>query len=68
MDEPFPFRGEPLELLTTPDQRDLQLVFELADGLRQRRLRYMTGIRGASEMTLPGERYEVLKLAKQHER
>jgi hypothetical protein len=67
MHEPFAFGCEAFELLAAPDQRDLQLVFELADGFRQRRLGYMARVRSMGEMTLPGERYKILQLTKQHD-
>jgi hypothetical protein len=39
-------------------------MFELADGLRQRRLGHVAGVRGAGEVSFPGECDEVLQLAK----
>ncbi|GLE51357.1 hypothetical protein ATCCBAA256_09430 [Mycobacterium montefiorense] len=65
--QPFALGRQTFEFLAAPDQRDLQLVFELADCFRQRRLGYMTGIRRVREMPLPGQRDEVLQLTKQHE-
>ena len=55
-----------IELLPAPNQRNLELLLELADGFRQRRLRHVTGARGPREMTLLSERYKVLKLTEQH--
>ncbi len=60
--EPLTFRSETFELLPASDQRNLQLVFELADGFGQRRLGHVAGARGAGEVTLPGEGYEILEL------
>jgi hypothetical protein len=64
--QPFTFRSEALKALPAPYQRNLQLVFELADGFGQRRLGHVAGARGAGEVPLSSERDEVLELAKQH--
>ena len=58
--------GQPVEALAALDDRDAQLLFELADAARERRLRDVAGLRGAREVLLPRERDQVLQLADVH--
>ncbi len=45
---------------------DVELVLELADGLRQRRLGYVARRRRAGEVSFPRQRHEIFKLTELH--
>jgi hypothetical protein len=65
--ESLTFGGETLKALPAPNQRNRQLVLELADGFGQRRMGDVAGVGGAGEVPLSSERHEVLELTEQHD-
>ena len=58
----FAFRRQALEARTAQHQHDPELVLELLDGRRQRRLGDAALVGGAAEMLMPGERDEEFEL------
>src|SRR5690606_12133676 len=50
------------------EELDPELFLELLDGHRQRRLADETGLRGAAEVALARDRYDVLELCQRHGR
>ena len=60
------FAGQPVEALAALDDRDAQFLFELTDTAGERRLRHVTGLRGAREVLLARERHQILQLADVH--
>jgi hypothetical protein len=58
--------GQSVEALATLDDRHTELLLELTDSARERRLRHVTGLRGAGEVLLAGERHQILQLADVH--
>lgn len=59
---------QPVESVAALDDGHAELLFELADAARQRRLRDMTRLRSAREVSLAGERHEILQLTNVHRR
>jgi hypothetical protein len=66
LDDPLAFTGQPVEALATFDDRHTEFLFELTDAARERRLRHVTGLRGAREVFLARERDQILQLADVH--
>ena len=60
------FTGQPMEALAALDDWDPQFLFELTDTAGERRLRHVTGLRGACEVLLSCERHQILQLADVH--
>lgn len=55
-----------MEPVAALDDRYAELLFELSDAARQRRLGDVAGLCGTREVFFPGERDEVLKLVDIH--
>ena len=55
-----------MEAMAALDNRDAELLFELADAAGQGRLRDVTGLRRAGEVLFAGKRDKILKLADIH--
>ena len=66
LEHPLAFTGQPMEPLAALDDRHTEFLFELTDAAGERRLRHMTGLRGAREVFLARERDQVLQLADVH--
>ena len=65
-DQALALGGEALKAVSAVDQGDVQLAFELGDRGRQRRLRHVALLGGPGEVSLLGDRDEVLQLTKEH--
>ena len=66
LENAFAIGGQPVETLTTLHNRNAQLLLELADAPRQRRLADVARLSRPGEVLLPGQGDEILELSDIH--
>ena len=66
LEDALAVRREAVKTLAALDDRDAELLLELADAARERGLRHVAGLRGAREVLLTRQRHQILQLPDIH--